>query len=454
MPPETKASVESIGRWIAARETDPYHRVKAIHDFVADHVAYDAPALASLERPVRLAELLEWPQQLETAGRAPELPPVKLDVRVAPDLATWRGPGVPLDLHVRYGPTPCVADGQLEVAVNDEPWRVVALRATNEAIVERHRIHLPAYRLAPRMRLEFAFRFAPSTEATCRASQATLKASVSPESTIDFSGFPRYARMPNLAHFAALGYPFTRFADLSQTAVVLPERPGATDIETMLTLMGRMGEATGHAVTRVRIATPADEAALADADLLVIGSTPQQSLISKWAGALPVALTGCGRRGSAPEERPPSPLTRVSEWLGISAPADTSVATQVSFEGGGPLAAFFGFESPVTPGRSVVAVTAVAPHQLERALDALEDAEQREAVRGNAAFVLPGKVESVLVGRTYTVGFMPPWTGAGYWLLDHPAALGGLVVAALSILGGVGWVGARRVGAWRAQRAA
>jgi transglutaminase-like putative cysteine protease len=61
MPPETKASVESIGRWIAERETDPYHRVKAIHDFVADHVAYDAPALAAGNYP---------PQDADTVLRA------------------------------------------------------------------------------------------------------------------------------------------------------------------------------------------------------------------------------------------------------------------------------------------------------------------------------------------------------------------------------------------------
>jgi hypothetical protein len=47
MPVEAKASVESVARWIAERETNPFNRVKAIHDFVADHVAYDAPSLAA-----------------------------------------------------------------------------------------------------------------------------------------------------------------------------------------------------------------------------------------------------------------------------------------------------------------------------------------------------------------------------------------------------------------------
>lgn len=43
MPPEAEASIETVGRYIAARETDPMRRVKALHDWVVDRIAYDAP---------------------------------------------------------------------------------------------------------------------------------------------------------------------------------------------------------------------------------------------------------------------------------------------------------------------------------------------------------------------------------------------------------------------------
>lgn len=47
MPPEVETSVASVARYIAEREPDPWLRVKAIHDYVADRVAYDAIALAN-----------------------------------------------------------------------------------------------------------------------------------------------------------------------------------------------------------------------------------------------------------------------------------------------------------------------------------------------------------------------------------------------------------------------
>src|SRR5688572_12866724 len=178
----------------------------------------------------------------------------------------------------------------------------------------------------------------------------------------------------------------------------------------MLGLMGRMGESTGYPATRVRVAGPKDEAELGGADLLLIGATPQQALLGKWADRLPFELSGQGRRVS-----------------------------QVSFEGTGPIASLLGFESPVDSGRSVVAMTAVAPDQMLRVLDALDNGDMRKAVRGSAAFVLPGKVESLAAGRTYSTGFLPPWTGAGHWLRAHPLVLVAIGVFALGLIGWIGW---------------
>ncbi|MBX3210485.1 MAG: hypothetical protein KF850_00475 [Labilithrix sp.] len=44
MPREVEVSVASVGKYIAEHETDPMLRVKALHDWVADRIAYDVPA--------------------------------------------------------------------------------------------------------------------------------------------------------------------------------------------------------------------------------------------------------------------------------------------------------------------------------------------------------------------------------------------------------------------------
>ena len=63
--------------------------------------------------------------------------------------------------------------------------------------------------------------------------------------------------MPDLAAFGSSGFPFSRLADLSESAVVLPPKPEQGDLSAYLSLMGLMGNVTGypaHAVT-VALAT-------------------------------------------------------------------------------------------------------------------------------------------------------------------------------------------------------
>lgn len=55
MPESVKTSPEAVAKYIAERETDPFQRVKALHDFIADRTAYDVPLLSMDPR--------NWPSQ-------------------------------------------------------------------------------------------------------------------------------------------------------------------------------------------------------------------------------------------------------------------------------------------------------------------------------------------------------------------------------------------------------
>ena len=423
-------------------------QVKAVAE-KAPPKPYEAPAWVPADRPAKLGDLIDSPQQLESSGPATRLEPVRVALRVPPDIAAWRGPGVPLSLKVQYTPAACVTDGYLDVSVNDELLETVPLRVARQAIIDTHEIFIPYYRLRSRMRLAFGFRFLGEDE-RCRdpARAPAMKAIVLPESTIDVSGFPHYVRMPNLAHFASIGFPFTRRADLGDTVVVLPDAITAADIETMLALMGRMGEATGRAATGVRVATARDAASLADADLLVIGSSWRQALLDQWGERIPMTLSGAMRHVSQPAMR----LDGVYDWLGLAEPRDTSVASEVTYEGLGPTAAIYGFESPLTRGRSVVMITSVVPEQLARVVDALDDRDMRREVKGNAAFVRANDVASVFVGTPYYIGHFPVWTGLGYWLSQRPEMVGIALTVLLIGLGYAGFVVKNRIAAWRLRR--
>jgi hypothetical protein len=134
----------------------------------------------------------------------------------------------------------------------------------------------------------------------------------------------------------------------------------------------------------------------------------------------------------------------VFEGLVFGEASEAALAEQVSLEGDGPLTAFLGFESPLTPGRSVVAVTASKPAELVRALDALEGSDSRRAIRGGAAFVRAGKVESALAPRAYAIGEIPWNTGLAYRITSRP-------MLALTIAGAL--LLALLLGAWQTAKA-
>ncbi len=79
MPAGVETSIESVAQYIASQESDPLLRVKALHDYVADRIAYDAPSyFAGLYPPQdaetvfqqRVAVCAGYAKLLEALGRA------------------------------------------------------------------------------------------------------------------------------------------------------------------------------------------------------------------------------------------------------------------------------------------------------------------------------------------------------------------------------------------------
>ena len=70
MPADRATSIESVARHIADNEHDPLLRVKALHDFVADRVAYDGPAYVSRTFPPQDAETVFRTKTAVCAGYA------------------------------------------------------------------------------------------------------------------------------------------------------------------------------------------------------------------------------------------------------------------------------------------------------------------------------------------------------------------------------------------------
>lgn len=70
LPPAAETSIESVARYVVEHESNPVQRVKALHDYVADRVAYDVPALRTRNFPPQDAQAVFERRTAVCAGSA------------------------------------------------------------------------------------------------------------------------------------------------------------------------------------------------------------------------------------------------------------------------------------------------------------------------------------------------------------------------------------------------
>jgi hypothetical protein len=409
-------------------------------------IAYDAPNWITTSRPVRFAELVSNQNDLQANGHLPDT--IKVSARLAPDLFTWPTRGVPINLRYRYTPPAVVDESTLSVSINNQfiqAFRLFGSQQTGEKnrlslplihdtiATSSDEVRIPAFQVGSDNQLQFQFAFGYAKDGKCRADTLDLtRAAIDPDSTIDLTGFPHYTAMPNLAYFANAGYPFTKYADLAETVVIMPDTPAVQDVEVFLSSLGHLGRATGLPGMRFKISKASEINESGNADLLIIGSGSANKLLGGWSQALPNIIDGSKRLFK--------PMIQndlgLANWFGVDKPDLKLFVGEGNLSTDGPLAAWLGFQSPLKSGRSVIALTASNHDALLSGIDALQDGEKISKIQGDVAFIRNNSIESFRTSDPYYVGSLPWWMVIWYHLSRYPILLSimgliaGLILAA------------------------
>jgi len=427
-------------------------RVETV-ETVTPRQPYDAPRWVPTDRPVRLAELIEYPGQLQAEGY--DIKPLAVDVRMPPDLFVWQDALIDLDLDYRYTPPQSRQGSRLDIRVNDEFLRAFPLEEGENDRLERLKlpvlnewlgmqgsVAIPALRLGANNQLTFDFAYVNrvgggSPDDCTSFTRVPHRAAIDPSSTLDLSGFPHYLAMPALETFAEAGFPFSRMADLSQTLVVMPPAPTRHQLTALFDALGRIGAQTGYPGVAVRLTDDWSRAETLDADILAIGSLPA----SLGGQASVMALEPSARARLSLANRTAKPQRLSATVL----PADHRVTVRAH----GPLAALVGLASPFFDQRSIVALLTAGDADQRLLNRTLNAAEARAQIHGTVAVIRDGRVDSQTVGERYYVGRLP-WTT---WLWFHLSRYPGLIVALAGVAVGLAawllWLALRRISARR-----
>jgi cellulose synthase (UDP-forming) len=253
----------------------------------------DAPRWARTDQAIPLWDYAST-DQLQGDGTAP----LKVDFRIPPDLyfdAPFNSdhPNATLHLDYRYNSVPIGPSSSMQVRANNAFLGSVPLIPGQETSrATQTNVAVPVVNLRPFSNsLSFDFTFQWLRKQHCDdTTPINMQGAILRDSSLDLRGYQHWAAMPNLEIFANAGFPFTRFADLSETTVVLPPAPSIPEIETFVTLMGHFSRQTGFPALRVTVAGPDALRDGAQTDFLILGTGDDQPAFDKLGTHLPVAM--------------------------------------------------------------------------------------------------------------------------------------------------------------------
>ena len=420
-------------------------------DLGAPRKPYDAPRYVPTNRPVRFAELIDFPGQLEVSSDKPR---ASLNLRLPPDLFSWAGRNIPMDLKYRYTAPSRWNDSLLNIEINNSLIQSFRLAPRSEQVQNKINIDLlgqaeltseealqiPAFRVGGNNELAFAFGFMAEGGGSCTRVSQVARGSIDPESTLDFSNLPHYTRMPNLTAFANGGYPFSIMADLSDTAIVLPANPTPLEIRSYLNVMGLFGQWTGLPATRTTLIVSDKPEGIGTKNWLAMGTSDRLDWLNNANMNLPMVLNATERSMGLPP---------AIQWLKGLWQSDTELqpsdSARALIQTAGSLGAIVGFESHLAPKKAGLVVTGTDQDSFERAVAALSDYGDVAKIKGSVSLIRGDDIQSYSLGETYISGALPWWLRLRIAFSEYPAliAVGGALAGVILAILAFGWLSGR-----------
>jgi cellulose synthase (UDP-forming) len=425
--------------------SDPYSKILVLAGASADDVLKAAVALA-LQRDLLQGAMVSVPSVRVPAPRQPDdaprwlstdnvthigdiLPgssfdadggnPVAVYLRLPPDLYYGAKRNLGFHLGYRYNGIPLSNASTLQVSLNRSYVSSTPLPHTDKASAELESIvPVPVSDLRPfsnSMLMQFAFLL--SKKGDCPdTSPDNLKGSILKDSYLDIQGIPHSATLPNLEIFANAGYPFTRRADLSDTAVVLPDIAAPEEIEMYLTFMGHFGAQTGYPVLNVSVTNSDGMKSDRSKDYLVIGTVDDQAAIARLNSSLPVGVDGSGlhiqdTRGFFAQLQ--------HAWWKVRS-SDRVQSGQLETAGDLPDALIEGIEWPSGSNRSVVVIALRDKDVIPDFLSVFLGTSQSSNIAQSVSVLHDSRFTSYRIGNdVYRVGSLSPWVRLNMLFSDY-----------------------------------
>ncbi len=403
--------------------------------------AYDAPRWLSTEEPVQLGDSVSQ-TLLEGRGLTPGS--LTFNFRTSPDIFLFSDEGIPVTVRYRYSAGPWIdaRTSRLDILINDvyvdslpldkdATQKRIDQITLNDFTMHQGEVRIPLFQIGGQNQLQFYFDLQPVRDDNecVDVVPKDLRSVIDVTTEIDLRPIHRQTRMPNLAFLTQAGFPFTRYADLAETAIVMPQGMRRDEIEALLALMGVFGARTGYPGFRVEIISSDQVESAANKDLILLGSWERQPWLRAWAEKF-----GFKQRENAvvvPGARDIGAITgSLANWSSEPAATNEVKVGTASLKSG-----LISFRSPLNRDRTVVSVMSSEGNELSSLLNALTSPDLNPQIQGDLVTVQGDVINSYRVTERYYVGQLPFVIWLQWFLSDKPVAMIGLASFAGLLLG-------------------
>ena len=346
--------------------------------------------------------------------------PIGVYMRLPPDLYTDNLSNLSYHMNYRYNGIPLANESSLQVYMNSAYVSSTPMPHTEKgsAVLETV-VPVPKVDMRPFSNsLMHKFVFQIAKKGKCQdTAPANLQGAILQNSYLDIRGIPHWKVLPNLELFANAGYPFTRKADLSDSAVVMPDVPTVDEIELFLTLMGHFGAQTGYPVLNVTVTNDAGMGADHNKDYIVLGTVDDQPALTRLKDALPVKIDGGGLRI---QDTQGFFATMQHAWWKVRS-SDHVQSGQLETEGGLPDALIEGIEWPKGSSRSTVVIALRDHNVVPNFINVFLKRSQSNDIQDSVSVLHGTAFTSYRIGNdVYRVGSLSLWVRVNMLFSEFP----------------------------------
>jgi cellulose synthase (UDP-forming) len=370
---------------------------------LAPRKANDAPRWLPSERIVSFGDSFT-PDQLRISGFGS----VNLPFRLAPDLYFGDRGSIPARLSLRVDGLGPGQSTRLGVLLNSTPV-ATSFISGDGSLIQHITVALPISALQP-YRNNLILDWKPDQSAP---SAVVPELHVMRNSTFDFGGISHFLDMPKLERLAEAGYPFTRYADLSQTAVVIADSNSPGQIGAYLDLMGYFAAQTGYPGVGVTVVPPSAIGSLVDKDLILLGSFSNTAMLDGFGNRFPLHIWNGTVR-----------INGSTWWMDLQRSTwNLKGRSRQSIEDlleadPGPQGLIVGLQSPVQNDRGAVVILGKDDDAMDLLATQLVDIDRSGAIYGSLSVLDDSRFESLYLSRDlYEIGTLPRYQQVNFWFL-------------------------------------